>query len=165
MEENQASLRVWISRKPFFFWDRRDANTWSRRAIRVMRQLQPWIVEPKIRMPGRGLRIISLRTLFEHWRSLPEWWVRRRSPLLNFTVTAGDETAADLLAAGTENISLAEWFHFLGRLSISLWSLQKAYFFFVLRTRVSQNVDKRRWFFQQVSVNRAYYWHTFTFMT
>lgn len=112
--------------------DRRDANTWSRRAIRVMRQLQPWIVEPKIRMPGRGLRIISLRTLFEHWRSLPEWWVRRRSPLLNFTVTARDETAADLLAAGTENISLAEWFHFLGRLSISLWSLQKAYFFFVL---------------------------------
>lgn len=112
--------------------DRRDANTWSRRAIRVMRQLQPWIVEPKIRMPGQGLRIISLRTLFEHWRSLPEWWVRRRSPLLNFTVTAGDETAADLLAAGTENISLAEWFHFLGRLSISLWSLQKAYFFFVL---------------------------------
>lgn len=65
-EENQASLRVWIWCKPFFFWDRRDANTWRRRAIRVMRQLQPWNVEPKIRMTGRGLRMSSLRSPFAH---------------------------------------------------------------------------------------------------
>lgn len=108
MEENQASLRVWIWRKPFFFWDRRDANTWRRRAIRVMRQLQPWIVEPKIRMTGRGLRMSSQRSLFEHL-ALSSRMVG--SPSLSQWLRE-NETAVNLLAAGTENISLAEYFHF-----------------------------------------------------
>lgn len=44
-------------------------------------------------------------------------------------MTAGDETAADLLAAGTENISLAEEFPFLREVIHFLSGLYKKYTF------------------------------------